>query len=140
MKFTSDKCFVDTNVFFYAFGESMGIKKQRSQGVINALVSNNKLFLSTQVLQELHFNLVKKAGVSTENSHAVLKALGKNHVVVNDTRIIHEAIEVQKSHQFSFWDSLILAAALNVKCRYLISEDLNAGQRLGKMEILNPYL
>lgn len=140
MKFTSDRCFLDTNVLFYAFGESFGAKNKQSQKVVNGLIDANKLFLSTQVLQELHFNLVKKAQVSIENSQLVLIALSRNNVVVNDVRLILEALEVQKTRQFSFWDSLIIASALSARCRYLLSEDLSHGQKIKGLEIVNPYL
>jgi len=125
---------------FYAFGEAWGIKNTRSQEVINGLIGNSKLFLSTQVMQELHVNLVKKAGVDISRSQAVIKALAKNNVIVNDVSIVYEAIDIQRDHQISFWDSMIVAAAASAKCRYLLSEDLNSGQRISGVQILNPYL
>jgi len=57
-----------------------------------------------------------------------------------DKELILAAIELSDKHQFSFWDALIIQAAISANCKVLFTEDLQHQQRLGELEIINPFL
>jgi predicted nucleic acid-binding protein len=60
-------------------------------------------------------------------------------VVVNDKYIILKAIDLQEKYRFSFWDSLVIQAAIQGQARILLSEDLPHGQSVKDLKILNPF-
>lgn len=139
MKFTTDKTFIDTNVLFYAFIPFKAEKSHIAIEKIKELATSRALVLSTQVLQEFHHNFVKKGGASIEDSANLVKMFVKNSVVENGVEHVLNAILIQKHHQLSFWDSLIISSAASAKCKYLLSEDLNDGQKIEGVKIVNPF-
>ena len=70
---------------------------------------------------------------------------GKNCTTVpwtsvdNTGRMLLDAIELQRKSRLSFWDSLVLQAAIDSGCDKLYTEDLNAGQHIGSVTIVNPF-
>ena len=68
-----------------------------------------------------------------------MELLSKLEVVRLDPQDLLAAIDLQGLHGFSFWDALIIQAAMLARCSILYSEDLQAGFRLGSLQIVNPF-
>jgi predicted nucleic acid-binding protein len=136
----SAKAFVDTNVLYYALTDSPDPRHARARERVEALwAAPGTAAVSVQVLQELHVNLVRKAGLSTEASAQRVESYLAWHVIDNDRALLRAAFDVQRRWQFSFWDSLIVAAAHRSGADALWTEDLPSGQSLDGVKVVNPF-
>ncbi len=138
---TATKVFVDTNVLVYAHDATAGRKREVARDVILNLWNTEAGVLSTQVLQELFVSLTQKIPypIDRKKARTILEDLCAWDVVVNDEQSVLNAIDLQAKYQMSFWDSLILEAANRGGVTTLYSEDLQAGQQIGAMTIVNPF-
>lgn len=138
MKPMSGKVFLDTNILVYSYSYAE-LEKQR---IARQLVTENDSFISTQVLQELANTLIKKFKSSyVEIINTVNECAGNNIVHVNSESTIVKACTIADRYSFSFYDSLIIASALECGCNTLYSEDLNHQQLINeKLRIMNPFL
>lgn len=138
----SDKAFVDTNILVYAHDTSLGIKHERARGIIERLWVSHNGVLSTQVLQELRVNLRKKVArpFSDEETRCVIEDYLRWEIIVNTPRSILEAMEIEARHGISFWDALILQAALSSEAVILYSEDFSDGRAYGPIRVVNPLI
>lgn len=136
--FMNDNVFIDTNILIYSIDDANAEKQKTSKSIISKLSENGGI-ISTQVLQEFYNIATKKLGVSKQDAKLLLKYLSECFVVhkntVND--ILH-AVEISIKTQFSFWDSLIIAAAISEDCTILYTEDLNNGQLVEGIILKNP--
>jgi predicted nucleic acid-binding protein len=98
--------------------------------------------LSTQVLQEFYVVVTAKLpkAMPPDAAKNILADLLKWEVVVNDGDMILRAIDIGKRHGYSFWDSMIIGAALEGQADVLFSEDMKHGQTLEGLKIVNPFL
>ncbi len=137
-----DKCFVDTNILVYAHDRSAGAKHLRAQNLVERLWDSGSGVLSTQVLQELCVNLRRKAGspLPPEEVRSLIRDYAAWEVITNTHESIIEALEIEIRYRTSFWDALILQAAVHSGATILYSEDLAAGQRYGSIRIVNPFI
>lgn len=133
----SDSIFLDTNILVYAYSDT----ELQKQTIARKLVSENISFISTQVLQELSNTLSRKFKKSwPEITDAVKEVSLSNLVHANSEATIQQAIKIADQYKFSFYDSLIIAAALECKCSKLYSEDMSHGQLIEKqITIINPF-
>jgi predicted nucleic acid-binding protein len=142
MSFMSGKVFVDTNILVYGHDRSQGIKHARASALIERLWLSGEGVLSTQVLQELCVNLRKK--VARPFSHDQTKRLIEDYltwqVVANTPDSVLEALAIQSRHRISFWDALILQAAVRSGAVILYSEDFSDGQTYGPIRVVNPLV
>lgn len=137
----SGKTFVDTNVLIYAHDIDAKEKHEAARAVLAQLWSDRTGLLSTQVLQEFYVNVTRKI------SHPLAKPSAR--LVVNtympwcvDTGLteITAAFRIEDECKISFWDALIVAAAFGGGASRILSEDMNAGQKIAGMQIENPFL
>lgn len=133
----SDSIFLDTNILVYAYSDT----ELQKQTIARKLISENISFISTQVLQELSNTLSRKFKKSwPEITEAVKEVSLSNLVHANSEATIQHAIKIAEQYKFSFYDSLIIAAALECKCSKLYSEDMSHGQLIEKqITIVNPF-
>lgn len=138
MKPTNDKVFLDTNILVYAHTDIDIIKQSVSQ----KLVTNSFSFVSTQVLQELANTLNRKFKHQWKDVEAVLTdATKNNNLHINNPNTIIHSCHISSLYGFSYYDSLIISAALECGCSVLFSEDLNNGQIIkNQLKIVNPFL
>ncbi len=138
----SDKAFVDTNVLVYAHDSSLGIKHDRARALLERLWVSQNGVLSTQVLQELRINLGKKVArpFSDAETRCIIEDYLRWEIVVNTPNSILEAMEIEARYKISFWDALILQAALNSDAQVLFSEDFSDGHAYGPVRVINPLL
>jgi len=138
----SDKIFVDTNILVYAHDLDAGEKHRIARDFIVELWETQSGVLSTQVLQEYFVSITRKV-VRPLNIAQARRSVGNYcqwNVVVNDTRIILQASEIQEAHRISFWDALIVSAAFSANAATILTEDLNHGQHIEGIYIRNPFV
>jgi predicted nucleic acid-binding protein len=134
--------FVDTNVLVYAFDKSSSPKKRVAQRLINVLMEEDRLRVSTQVLQELFVTLTRKVSqvCSSEEAVAVLEDLSAWPLMVIDYAAIRAAVGLADQAKLSFWDALVVVAAARAGAAVLYTEDLNNGQDILGVRISNPFV
>ena len=135
------KVFVDTNVLVYAYDRAAGSKHVRARELVEELWNAGRGTLSTQVLQEFYVNVRRKARppVSPEDARTLVADYLAWDPVVNDGAAVLEAVDAGHRHQVSFWDALVVVAAVKSGASVIYSEDLNHGQRYGSVQVLNPF-
>ncbi len=136
-----DKIFIDTNIIIYAYDVTAGDKHKVAREILIELWESGLGILSTQVLQEFFVNVVQKISkpISKGLAKDIVKDFLKWDVIVNDGDSILEAIEVCSKYRYSFWDSLIIEAAISGGAATLLSEDLSDGQIINGVTIRNPF-
>ncbi len=135
----SPRCFVDSNIWLYALIVSQDqAKSARAQQVIH----QQSLCLSTQVINEVCLNLIKKAGMVEADIQNLIESFHSRYIVATINRdVMLKASALRSRHQFSFWDSQIVAAALSVGAEVLYSEDMDTALVVeNKLKIVNPLL
>jgi predicted nucleic acid-binding protein len=142
MNYTKGRFFVDTNLLVYAYDSSAGKKWKTSLEVLSLLWIHRTGVLSTQVIQELFVSLTQKVKnpILPRAAKEIISDLLRWPLVVNDGGNILRAVDLQIKYHFSFWDSLILQAAITSKSEFLLSEDFQDGQVIESVTILNPFL
>ncbi len=133
--------FVDTNVLVYAFDKSGSPKKQIAQRLIDGLMNEDRLRVSTQVLQELFVTLTRKVSrrCSSEEALVVLEDLSAWPLMVVDFAAIRAAVKLADQATLSFWDALVVVAAARAGAEVLYTEDLNDGQEILGVRVTNPF-
>lgn len=137
----NDKTFVDTNVLVYAHDLDAGDKHAIANGIISDLWESGNAVISTQVLQELYVTLTKK--VPSPPKKAQVRRILNNYMVwelaVNNGETILQASEIEENYNISFWDAMIISAAYSKNAAILLTEDLNEGQLIEGIKIVNPF-
>ena len=136
-----DKVFVDTNIIIYAYDVTAGRKHSTARVIIADLWNSGLGVVSTQVLQEFFVNVVQKIPkpIPKQQAKDIVRDFLKWHVVVNTGDSIIEAIDICLRFGYSFWDSMIIEAAIKGGVSVLITEDLKDGQVVGGVTIKNPF-
>ena len=136
-----DKAFIDTNIIIYAYDVTAGKKHETARIIITDLWDSGLGVLSTQVLQEFFVNVVQKIPkpVDKQQAKEIVRDFLKWHVVVNTGDSIIDAIDICLRFEYSFWDSMIIEAAIKGGATVLISEDLQDGQVISGVTIKNPF-
>jgi predicted nucleic acid-binding protein len=134
--------FVDTNVLVYAFEKSRSPKRQIAQRLMNELMEEDRLRLSTQVLQELFVTLTRKVSQPCSNAEglAALEDLSAWPLMAVDFAAMRAAVDLIDQAKLSFWDALIVVASARMGATVLYTEDLNDGQEILGVRITNPFL
>ncbi len=138
----TDIVFVDTNILVYAHDADAGVKRDRAIETLRQLWEADKGRLSVQVLQEFFVNVTSKLKTSIARSTAreavSAYAAWVRQPTTPDT--VLRATDIAELTQISFWDALIVAAAEQAGAALLLSEDLNNGQSIAGVRIVNPLL
>jgi len=136
----NEKSFLDTNVLIYTDDQDSPAKQTRALELFARLRRSNQGMISTQVLQEYFVAATRKLKVSLSVARRKVELFSQLPLVQIDRELILAAIDLRDKYQFSFWDALIVAAALQSHCEILLTEDLQAGQEIeGKLKIVNPF-
>jgi len=139
----SDKFFLDTNIFVYCFDETQPQKKVRSLALIADALQTGDGIISTQVMQEFLNVATRKFSVPLKPEDAKIylqKVMYPLCHVFQDLDLYQSALDILRDTGYSFYDSLILSGALRGECTILYSEDLQSGQRVNRVNIINPYV
>jgi len=136
----SGKTFVDTNILIYAHDLDAKAKHEIAKEVLRDLWSSRAGVLSIQVLQEFYVNTTRK--ISSPLSRKAARGVVNSYAtwcVDTAAEDISMAFQIEDEARISFWDALILAAARKAGAVRILSEDLNAGQRIVGIGIENPF-
>ena len=133
------KVFLDTNVLVYAQDLDAPHKRERSRQLITEMAASGRGVISTQVLQEYYVTATRKMGVAPLAAKSVVQSFRMFEVVQLSPDLIEQAIDRSVLSQLSFWDALIVAASAASGCTTIYSEDLNAGQVIGGVKVVNPF-
>ena len=131
--------FVDTNVIVYAHDRMGHAKRDRARALLEKLALDGSLTVSTQVLQETYNALIRKVLVDPSKALFAVEKLAASRVVGSNADFVLDALRLAQRFQLSVWDALIVQAALAARCTTLFTEDMQAGQRFGELEIVNPF-
>jgi predicted nucleic acid-binding protein len=132
--------FIDTNVLLYSISRHPRETAKRERSV--ALLSADDLALSAQVLQEFYVQATRPGRADAlphDIAAGLVRAWARFPVQEISLGIVTAAIEIHARHGFSYWDSAVIAAAQALGCRELLSEDMAHGQRIGDLQIVNPF-
>ena len=137
----SVKVFVDSNVFLYAFDTDAGPKRRRGSQLVRELWNSSDACLSVQVLQEFYVNATRKMArpLSPTTARRVVAQLSKWTVHTPDAEDVLSAVDLHQRQQISFWDAMIVHSSAKLGCQILYSEDLNAGQVIAGVTVVNPF-
>jgi predicted nucleic acid-binding protein len=133
--------FLDTNVLIYAFTDQDAAKKSRSRELYELALAG-KGIISYQVVQEF-LNAAQRKFPSRFNESDLREFLDKTLwpicTVFPTRELYQQAITLQRESGWSFYDSLIVAAALAGDCPILYSEDLQSGRKIHGLEVRSPF-
>ena len=135
--------FIDSNIFVYMLDISAPAKRQRARELVYGLLGDKTGCISYQVVQEALNVLIGKLGEPPDAVAAfldeVLVPLWQINQINATPDLYRNGLRIQARYGFSFYDSLIVAAALGAGCTTLYSEDMQNGQRIEGLTIRNPF-
>jgi predicted nucleic acid-binding protein len=133
--------FVDTNILVYAEDRTVKIKHELARDLVLELWEERTGVLSIQVLQEFYVTATRKLKkpLSPAKAQEIVHEYLTWTVIENTGRLLTAALELHKNAQLSFWDAMVVQAAIEAGCDKLYSEDLNSGQRFGPVLVVNPF-
>ncbi|HXW56610.1 MAG TPA: PIN domain-containing protein [Candidatus Cybelea sp.] len=139
----SDRFFLDTNIFVYSFDRSVPQKADRASKLIRQAIEARTGIVSYQVVQEF-FNVALRRfaqPMSGAEAEQYLSTTFRPLLAVHSSHGLYgEALHFAGTRPLSWYDSLIVAAAIEGRCSILYSEDFQHGKRWGDLRIENPFL
>jgi predicted nucleic acid-binding protein len=138
---TSDKAFVDSNVLIYAHDVDAGRKREIAKALLRDLWLARTGILSVQVLHEFYVNVTRK--LRTPLSKLEARRVVGTYIpwcLEPEAGDVNEAFRIEDEATIGFWDALIIAAAARGGATRVLSEDLNVGQIISGVAVVNPFL
>ncbi|HKL31216.1 MAG TPA: PIN domain-containing protein [Tangfeifania sp.] len=142
MSLMKDKFFLDTNILVYSFDSSSPSKKEVAKDLIKKTHAG-KGCISFQVIQEFLNVATRKFEVPLKTTDAqtyLTKVLYPVCEVFPYDGLYFNALEIMERWKFSFYDSMIIASAMESECTILYSEDMQHNQKLFNLKIVNPFI
>lgn len=135
--------FIDTNVFVYLFDETDNRKRRIAQRVVNSALSTRSGAVSFQVVQETLNVILRKIDTPVtvpDGKEFLQRVLRPLWCVMPSAGLYEAGIDIQARYQYGFYDSLIIATALEAGCKRVLTEDLHGGQQIDGLIIENPFM
>lgn len=134
----NDRVFVDSNVWIYAFVKRQDPTKHR---IAQAVTLRSNLVISDQVVREVCRTLLRKEKHTEDEIIRTIRSFYANYEVVHASKEIDvDGSRLRQAYSLSYWDSLIVAAALSANASILISEDMHDGLVVdGRLTVHNPF-
>lgn len=131
--------FIDTNIWVYAHTEEPGDRRgSRAKALVE---DGRRFFISTQVLSEYYAAMLKNGADDSLIQANIESMVLRCELRLINLSVIRLAHRIKPRYGFSYWDSLIIASALDAGCDLIYTEDLQHGQQLeGTLRIVNPFL
>ncbi|HVZ16262.1 MAG TPA: PIN domain-containing protein [Terriglobales bacterium] len=137
----SAKVFVDSNVLIYAYDSEAGTKHRIANNILRELWEQQMGVLSVQVLQEFYVNVTRKIAKPIPKDKARLFVESYMTWCSDTTNAeVSTAFRIEDEARIGFWNALIVASAIKRGASRILSEDLNAGQRIAGIMIENPFV
>lgn len=135
------KFFFDTNVLAYLFDADSPDKRKKARALFQKHAEAGDVLLSTQVLQEFYVTVTRKLARPLEAAAAAeaVSNFAELPLVQIDSELIISAIHRSRNDQLSFWDALIVQAAIEGHASTLYSEDMQHGQMVNGLRVVNPF-
>ncbi|VXD22770.1 putative nucleic-acid-binding protein [Planktothrix serta PCC 8927] len=135
-----NKVLLDTNLWVYLYSQNSPNKSVK----VRELVNNNftSIIVSTQILGEFYNVMTKKKVKPKDEVKQIILEMVTNFTIVEiDVLKVITALDINSKYGYTYWDSLVLATALQQNCNILYSEDMQANQLIEqKTIIINPFL
>jgi predicted nucleic acid-binding protein len=129
-------CFVDSNILIYTHEKTP--KSGRARQHVATLSRSHVVVISPQVVAEIFVNVVRVIG-ETRAADYCHSLIATTTIQPLDSATSESALRIRARYGFSFWDSQILAAAIASGARYLLTEDLQDGQVIDGVTVVNPF-
>ncbi|MBT3813345.1 MAG: PIN domain-containing protein [Gammaproteobacteria bacterium] len=135
-----DNVFIDSNIWLYALIQSQTDDEKRLIAK-NCIVEAKDIIVSTQVVNEVCVNLMRKASKDNAYIEQFVSDFVATYAVVAQTKEdVLQAASIRRDYDLSYWDSLIVTCALRSECSILLTEDMQQGLIINKqLEICNPF-
>ena len=141
---TSPVFFLDTSIFVYALLSNEPLKKQRAVQLLEQALASRQGCISYQVVQEFANVATRKFAqrfTSDQCKQFIEAAMQPLNRVPSSPELLNAALDLQADTRYGFYDSLMLAAALQAGAEVLYSEDMQHNQLIaGTLRITNPFL
>jgi len=134
--------FLDTNIFVYSFDRNSPAKARRAMQLIRRAVTNRTGIVSYQVVQEFFSVALKRftQPMTIAEAEQYLSTVFRPLAAVHSSQSLYgEALQVSGRYRLSWYDSLIVAAAIQGQCGTLYTEDLQHGLQIGELKVENPF-
>ncbi|HUI85214.1 MAG TPA: PIN domain-containing protein [Candidatus Binatia bacterium] len=138
----SAKFFLDTNLFVYSLGGTPAAKARRAAELVREAISSRNGIISYQVVQEFFSVAFRRftPPMTLAEAESYLASVFRPLLAVHSSQaLLADALRLCERYRLSWYDSLIVAAALEAQCGVLYSEDMRHGQRFGDLRIDNPF-
>jgi predicted nucleic acid-binding protein len=139
----SDKYFLDTNIFVYSFDPVDPRKARIAEELVTRGVGSRMGVISYQVVQEfmnVSLRQFKATMTVAELELYFFKVLLPMMTIPSSSGLFLEGLRLQAAGQIAWYDSLVVAAAIQGGCEVLYSENMQHGRRFGDLVIQNPFL
>ena len=132
--------FLDTNVFVYLFDDTAPAKRGIAEDIVRRAIEEGTGVISYQVAQEALNVLTRKLQAPTPAAQRFLEdVLSPLWRLGPSPELFERALELRTRYAIGWYDALVIASALACGCDRLLSEDLQHGQQIGQMRIVNPF-
>jgi predicted nucleic acid-binding protein len=139
----NDNFFIDTNIFVYSVLPGEAQKKVHALDLIDRAISTGKGVISYQVVQEFLNVAIRHYAqpMSIAECEEYLSTVFRPLLAVHSSQSLYiHALDLTRRHSLSWYDALIVAAALEANCRILYTEDLQHGHKFSDLRVVNPFL
>ena len=134
---TQRRCFIDTNIWLYAFIKT---DDERKSAAAKSAIQKPDVVVSIQIINEVCVNMLRKVSLPEKDIQALIMAFYEKYTVVDIDKVtLLKASELREKYSLSYWDSLIMANAVNADCVALYSEDMQDGLQVEqRLTVINP--
>jgi predicted nucleic acid-binding protein len=133
----ADLFFLDSNVLIYAISKHQS--DVHKNAVANRILQEDKIAISTQVMQEFFVNATVKGGMADREAREWLDALVEFPCIHTTRDLVFSAIDHAMRYMINYYDAAIIAAAEQAGAQTVYTEDLNHGQKYGRVTVFNPF-
>jgi predicted nucleic acid-binding protein len=132
-----DKVFIDTNILIYAYS----ITETDKRNITFTILESYSIVIGVQVINEFIWTMNRKFNINYDKLEVLVDRFWKKFKVSLINKFsIEKALKIAQDYKYSYWDSLIIASALENECSILFTEDMHDGQLIeGVLKIKNPY-
>lgn len=132
--------FFDTNILVYSYDADDEAKQVLARALVEQAIAEEGFVISTQVLVEFYSAALRHRLMPPARALDLVRLWSEHDPVPQTPDLVLRGISLHQEHSLSFWDTLIVQAALDAGCSLLFSEDLQHGRRFGGLEIVNPFV
>jgi predicted nucleic acid-binding protein len=134
--------FLDSNIILYSIDSGSKAKQKTAKSLVTDALKNRASLISFQVVQET-LNIAQRkfeVPITDQDAQSLLQSVLMPLMKVLPSESLYlEALRIRNRYKFSFYDSLIISAALSQNCTRLYTEDMQNGQTIEGLKIVNPF-